>query len=119
MLYEKVIKGKQVRYIEHDPNANVPHVMEFSNEELITLGVSLGTVMLMLLERQLPEKARNRRKIKAVHDAILDLSRGTGEPVSGEMIQYWANCWDETMQRISEGLIAKHEAEEKINVKSE
>lgn len=105
-LYKKVQQGNRVRYVEHVPEANpVPECSEFDNAELITLGVSLGVMMLMILEKQIPPHARNARKIKALENAILDLAKGHGAPITEEMTQYWVDVWNRVMFEVQAGLI--------------
>jgi hypothetical protein len=101
-LYKKVPHGKTFRYepVEVQPAPPVPAQEEFTNEELITLGASLGMMVLMQMEKHLPEKARIPRKLKAVRDAILDLVKGNGARIDTEMCDYWAGAWNRTMTLI-------------------
>lgn len=106
-LYERVQVGKSVRYVEHVPvTKEVPVVDEFDSGELITLGVSLGMMMLMILEKQLPSHARNARKLQALQAAILDLAKGHGKPIDPAMADYWVDVWNRVMSEIQAGLAA-------------
>lgn len=106
MLYEKVIsKGGKVSYIEHVPSAGPDlKAEEFDTAECITWAIAIGMTQLMILRKQLPEHARNARKIKAVEDAIYDLAQGHGKPLSDEMVDYVIGCWNQTMLTIQKGL---------------
>ena len=106
-LYEKITTGKRIRYVEHVPANSVPVCDAFDSAELVTLGTSLGIMILMILEKQLPPHARNARKIKAVEDAVLDLARGHCAPITEEMMQYWVDAWNHTMIDIQAGLAYK------------
>ena len=81
-----------------------PLISDFDDKELITCGVSLGMMMLMLLEKTLPPHARNARKVKAVTDAITDLAKGQGAPIEQEMIDYWVDTWNYCMEQMQKGL---------------
>ena len=104
--YERVQVGKRVQYREVQAKVfnELPKQEEFDNAELVTLGASLGMMVLMQMEKQLPEKSRNARKLAAVSAAILDLVKGSGQKVSDEMCSYWADAWNRTMQEIQRGV---------------
>jgi len=104
--YERVMVGKRVTYREVQVKIfnELPKQEEFDNAELVTLGASLGMMVLMQMEKQLPEKSRNARKLAAVSAAILDLVKGSGQKVSDEMCNYWADAWNLTMRTIQAGM---------------
>lgn len=106
-LYERIPHGKTYRYREYvTPDPTVPKPQQFyTDEEIITLGVSIGAILLVQLEQLIPEHKRNHRKVKAVTDAILDLARGQGQPIDKEQIDYWCRCWNVTTQQFQAGLL--------------
>jgi hypothetical protein len=112
VLYEKVTVGKRVRYIEHVSAEDIPFQAEFTNEELVSLAVYLGTTMLMQLEQQLPPTKTNARNIRRVTDAILLLATGFGGPIKGEMINYWWRIWIDTIKRAESELTEKVKSKE-------
>jgi len=106
VYYEKVMVGKKTTYREVQAKVfrEPPKQEEFDNAQLVTLGASLGMMVLMQMEKQLPEKSRNARKLAAVSAAILDLVRGSGQKVSEEMCNYWADSWNRTMREMQSEL---------------
>lgn len=107
-LYQKTQQGNRVRYLPYVPPApKLPKVEDFTDEGLITLGVSVGTIVLTQLEQFIPQHKRNHRKIKAVTDALLDLARGNGKPVDVELLQHWCDCWNEVMLKFQGDLEEK------------
>ena len=68
---------------------------DMDNEQKITLGVGIGTWMLMLLDRNLPAHSLLARKdrIGEVQRAILELAKGLGKPLSKEALDYWCKVW--------------------------
>lgn len=105
-LYERILSPSgRVTYREHIPQAGPDlRADEFDTAELLTWAISIGMTQLMILRKQLPEHARNARKIKAVEDAIYDLAAGHGKPLSDEMVDYVIGCWNRTMGAIQQGL---------------
>ena len=103
-LYRRVINGSRVRYVPHDPAADVPPAIHnITDRQALTIAASLGATLLILFERHFPAHQRNARKIKAVEKAILDLYHGSGEALDPEISEWVCKCWDDTMKRI-EGL---------------
>lgn len=102
-LYEKVPHGKTHRYVLS--NAKIkpepPHQESFTNGEIVTLGASLGMMVLMQMEISLPEKARLPRKLNALRAAILDLVKGNGARIDDEMVDHWADCWNRTLATVA------------------
>lgn len=110
-LYRKTTHGSRVRYVPYDPKEDVPiPPPEFSDEDIITLGTTVGTIVLVQLERYIPEHKRNHRKVKAVTDALLDLARGQGKPVDRELAEHWMDVWNETMRRFQNTLVERAES---------
>lgn len=123
-LYVKeVSKGGKVSYKKFEgpvaryASPEAPLMSEFDDKELITAGVSLGMMMLMLLENTLPPHSRNARKIKAVTDAIVDLAKGQGSVLEQEMVDYWVNMWNYCMEQMQLGLVEKYHAVKTLNGK--
>ena len=64
-----------VAVVDHTPKiAEDLKASEFDAAETITWAVALAMTQLMILRKQLPEHARNARKIKAVEESIYDLA---------------------------------------------
>ena len=105
-LYTKITQGKRIRYVPYvPPEQSIPKAPEaFDDEGIITLGTSIGTIVLMQLEQLIPTHKRNHRKVKAVTDALLELARGNGKPIDKELVEYWTDVWNATMKRYQEGL---------------
>ena len=99
-LYQKVMQGKKTTYQAWIPRA-VAMDEELDDKQLITLAVSASVTCLMIMEKMLPEHARNARQIKKVHESILELAKGKGGEVDPELMEWWAQCWNQTMQSMS------------------
>lgn len=106
-LYTKVQQGNRVRYVPLQEKAPPLPPPDFTDEEIITLGVSVGAMILIQLEQNIPEHKRNRRKVKAVTDALMNLAHGNGKPIDTELIDYWTEVWNTTMKRFQSGLEGK------------
>ena len=109
ILYTRTVSdGGKVTYREHS-GATIPathdlKASKFDTAECITWAVSLAMMQLMILRKQLPEHARNARKIKTIEDAIYDLAKGHGAPIDDELVDLIVGTWNTTMQRVQEGL---------------
>jgi hypothetical protein len=107
-LYTKTTQGKRTRYIPYVPPEPQPIKTDpLTDEGIITLGTSVGTIVLMQLEALIPAHKRNHRKVKAVTDALLDLARGNGAPIDRELLEHWTECWNQTMVLFQSGLEEK------------
>lgn len=85
-LYERIPHGKTYRYREYvtpDPTVPKPQ-MEYSDEEIITLGVSVGAILLTQLEQPaMPNTSETIGKSKRSQMPYLNLQRGRASPLTG------------------------------------
>lgn len=98
-LYERIEKGKQVRYVPYTP----PVLMaEIDNQQLVTLMSTLVITLLVKVSEQLPEHARIAREVKRVEEDVVRLAKLNAAPLSEEVIEVGVKMWHsavETMQR--------------------
>lgn len=102
--YQKVTKGKSVRYepIELDtPGSGPTTYYNLTDKQALTAAGSLGVVLLSLFQRHIPPHKVVARKIVAVEAAILDLYKGTGQEIDDEVADAICRAWDKAMQLIS------------------
>lgn len=108
-LYRKVMKGKRITYVPVVPEAESATVLEFTDSQCLTAAGALGTMLLMVFERNM-KKMKNgtpglaERKIRVVEAAILDLYKGTGEPIHDDIAELMATTWDRTMKAVASGV---------------
>lgn len=108
-LYEKVMTGKRTTYKEYVPTAP-DGADDMTNEQLVTMAVSVGVTCLMMLEKMLKPHARNARKIQQLEHAIFELAKGQGAHVEAEIVDYWIEVWNSTISNIQRGVVGKVEA---------
>ena len=98
-LYIKTMKGKRVVYqpvVEQSTPA-----LNLTESECLTAAGLLGVTLLMIFERNIPPHKKVSRKINAVKAAILDLYRGTGEPIHDDIAELIFTTRDKTMKVLS------------------
>lgn len=100
-LYRRVQQGQRVRYEAHQPEQPQETVLNFTDAQCITAAGALGATLLIIFERNIPQHKKVARKIRAVEDAILELFRGTGEPLDREIAELFCATWDKTMRELS------------------
>lgn len=100
-LYERVEKGKQVRYVPYEPPEPEEMTTNLTGKQAITAAGTLGVILLTIFERNTPPHKVIARKIKAVEQAILNLYHDTGEPVDMEILDWIVKTWDRTMKEMS------------------
>ena len=104
-LYRKVMKGKRTTYVPVAPEPEPETVLEFTEGQCLTAAGALGTMLLMVFEKNLPKMKNGSpsivaRKIKAVEAAILDLYRGTGKKIDDNIADVMARAWDTAMRLV-------------------
>jgi hypothetical protein len=108
-LYRKIQKGKTIRYVPVVPEPEEIVTLTFTNSQCLTAAGAIGMTLLMIFERNMT-KMRNgtpslaERKIRVVKAAILDLFKGTGEPLHHDISKKICDCWDKTMRQLEEGI---------------
>jgi hypothetical protein len=100
-IYRKVVNGARVRYVPYLEPEQPKTVIEFTEGQCLTAAGALGTMLLMVFERNIPPHKRVARKINAVQSAILDLFKGTGEPIHDDIAELMAKTWDRVMKELS------------------
>jgi hypothetical protein len=103
-LYEKVMVGKKPTYRVYTPTAP-EGADDMTDEQLVTMAVSVGVTCLMVMEKMLKPHARNSRKIRQLEYAILDMAKGAGAMVDPEIVDYWIEVWNSTMSNIQRGMV--------------
>lgn len=93
----------------------------FDNEQIVTLGVGIGTWMLMLLDKNLPEHTLLARKdrVGEVQRSILALAQGLGKPLSKESLDYWCAVWNLTWNMAMDKIKKDHETKEIVDGENE
>jgi len=99
-LYRKVMHGKRTAY-EPVGDAEPVTTITFTESEALTAAGALGTMLLMVFERNIPPHKRIARKIKAVEEAVLDLYNRTGAVIHEDIAELMARTWDRVMKEIS------------------
>lgn len=95
-LYEKIQRGKTVRYIPYVPPDNSD--MEIPQNQMITLLSTLTISMLMSIERQLPDHARFAREVKNVENSVLRLAKLNGAPLNETLVEAGVAGWNSAMR---------------------
>ena len=98
-LYEKIVTGKRVSYKPWvEPEGRI---LEFTDEQCVTLAGALGVTLLATFERNMPPHKLVARRVRAVERAILELYQGTGATLDPEMAELVCKTWDKTMRELS------------------
>ena len=103
-LYQKVIKGKAIRYEPVDvvaPGTGPTIHYNLNEAQALTAAGALGVVLLSLFERNIDPKKLVFRKIRMVEKAILDLYKSTGQEIDDEVANAICRAWDKAMHLIS------------------
>lgn len=101
VLYRKTMKGKRTVYEPVQSETEPVAYINLTDGQMISAVATLGTVLLMLAERNFPEHKLLHRKIKAVEAAILDLYNGTGQHVDLEICDHFCATWDRVLKELS------------------
>lgn len=107
----RLLRGEVERLFELAKNVNVPvapHCPEkdvfegFDNEQIITLVGSIGMMMIMTLEKNLPPHSLLKRKEKVldVQKAMMELFKGLGSKLNEDTVTYWSKVWNETWNAV-------------------
>lgn len=104
-LYEKVTTpGGKVKYLPHTSGiTDADRIDNMTEGQLVTLGVSAGVTCLLIMEKYIPEHKRNARQIKKLEEAILELAKGKGEELDNDIMEYWAESWNQSMRIMQAG----------------
>lgn len=99
-LYTKTITANgRTRY---EPYTQPPvQSLSLTEAQCVTAAGALGTMLLMVFERNMPAHKKVPRKIRAVELAILDLFRGCGETIDPQIADLFCATWDKTMQELT------------------
>jgi hypothetical protein len=100
-IYRKVMKGKRTIYEPVVEESEPETVVTFTDAQCLTAAGTLGTVLLMLFERHIPPHKVVARKINAVQQAVMDLYKGTGEPIHDDIADLITTTWDKTMKQMA------------------
>ena len=85
--------------------ATTPDIeLEFTDAQCLTLAGSLGAVLLMTFERNIPPHKLVARKVKALENAVLDVFKSTGDKVDPEIMELAFSVWDKTMKQMAAGV---------------
>ena len=101
ILYRRVMKGKKTTYEPVEPQQGA--VLNLTEGECLTAAGALGVTLLMIFERNIPAHKLVARKITALKAAVLDLYKGTGEPIKDDIAELIFTAWDKTMKSLSQG----------------
>ena len=100
-LYTQHISaGGKKTYHEYHP-ATVTTEMELDNKQIATLAGTIGTCMLMGLERHLPEHALLSRRIKATETALQQLASTAGTQLDNRIVDAAVVAWGAAMQTLA------------------
>ncbi len=83
--------------------------LTLTNAQLATIAATLGTCVLMGLERHMPPHAAVARRIKKVEGSIQDLAAITGVKLEQHMLDAATKAWGAAMKTLEEELYAKKE----------
>ena len=106
-LYERIVTpAGRVTYREWTPPLPMATVIPeekegLTNGQIVTLGVMAAVTALKLLETHIPPHKVIYRKLEAVEQAILSLASGNGEQISKELVDRWADTWNECCGRLT------------------
>ncbi len=105
-LYRRVMQGQRVRYLPVIDDRPADHVVEYTDEECLTVAGSLGITLMMILEKNLPKTPNGspgiiERKIRDARNAITELYRGTGKSVHDDIANQTFNTWNYAMTVIA------------------
>lgn len=101
-LYEKIMQGKKTTYREYTPKPiKMP---EIEQSQVVTLLYTLSISMLMSVREQLPPHAAMARKVKAVEEAIVSLSKLNAEPMDEDLVTVGVEAWNAAIYSMQVGL---------------
>lgn len=100
-LYRKIIKGGRVTYKVYEPEAEQIDILNFTDEQFVTVAGALGMTLLMVAERHFPPHKLIARKVKAVNEAIISLYNNTGHKLNDGFAEYIVEAWNKTMKEMN------------------
>lgn len=103
-LYVKRLHGKRTSYLPYQPATTPDIELEFTDAQCLTLAGSLGAVLLMTFERNIPPHKLVARKVKKLEEAILDVFNNTGDKVDPKIMELAFRVWDKTMKQMAAGV---------------
>lgn len=104
-LYERhVSPAGKISYRLHQPRKEQVTEFELDNKQVATLAGTLGTCILMGLERHLPSHALLARKNRAVEESLQSLAAVAGTDLDQKLIDAGIGAWSAAVEQLGKEL---------------
>lgn len=81
--------------------------IELTDAELVTLTATIGSCVLMVMERHLPPKSALRSRIAKVEDAIKSLAQLNACKLDDRLFDAGIHAWSSAIERLQKELTSK------------
>jgi len=104
-LYEKLTSPSgRVSYkpvsVPHAPPVRQPHSLTMTEGQIVSAVGGLAVMAIHGYQTMLPKHKLISRKVQAVNDSVLEMFRGTGQPIDEDMVDFISGVWNATMEQV-------------------
>lgn len=97
LYYKTVSKGGKSTYHALTPDSSGAETYEVTDEQAITIAVSLASMAAMQVTKYLPRHKKVSRDIDKMLNESISILKGCGKPIDDELVDHMAASWNMAM----------------------
>ena len=97
LYYKTVSKGGKPTYHALTPDSSGAESYEMTDEQAITIAVSLASMAAMQATKYMPAHKKVSRDIEKMLNEAISILKGCGKPIDNELVDHMAASWNLAM----------------------